>query len=454
MDKKSIIANIESLTAEQLFDEIIKGIVTLDELKATGNLDSSIRKAISKLIAQRDKEIADSQAQLDKEDDEAWERVKYGNESDIRGYIAGFPNGKHISEARREIDRITEQWEREQADKRKILDNLRRNPNSYTPGEIQGYLQNGTIRNYDLLECGIPENIIGRLENIVTPSLHPGETPDSIPEGYTEVYFWGIPGSGKTCALAATLSVAEKLGYLDISVGPGYNYMTLLKNIFIEDNAILPAASPVDATQYLPFVIRKGKDKPRSISLIELSGEIFQCFFRKNANLPLQSQQHNDTFESLIRFLKGKNRKIHFFFIDFERENNPDMDGYTQGDYLSAASTFFKNNDILGKSTDAIYIVITKSDLMPDAQTYSERVKYSIQHLQTHNFSAFINTLKGRCKQHSINAGKLTVEPFSLGKVYFQSICDFEKSSAERILDILIERIRPTRKSILDEFNK
>ncbi len=200
----------------------------------------------------------------------------------------------------------------------------------------------------------------------------------------------------------------------------------------------------------------KGRE---SVSLIELSGEIFQCFFRKNASMPLQSKQHEDTFNSLMRFLNGKNRKIHFFFIDYEKENLPDHDGYTQGNYLAAASTFFKNNDIFSKTTDAIYLVITKSDLMPckdvdKNKLYKKRVEYSKEHLKTNNFTAFVNILKNRCKQHSINAGKLTVEPFSLGKVYFQSICNFDTSSAEKLIDILVDRIPANRKSIIDVLNK
>lgn len=443
MDKQKIIANVSSLTADQLFYEIKQGNITFPELKETGNLDPTKRK-----------KIEDLQTQLSSQDDAAWERARYGNEASIRDYIANHPAGKHLEEAKAKIKELEEQRHRAQAAKQGILENLRRNPNSCTPGMIQGYLQSGTITEDDLRYCGIPHSIINKLNNIVPPRLQLGETPNSIPDGYTEVYFWGIPGSGKTCALAATLSTAEKLGYLEIAIGPGYDYMTRLKNIFITENAILPPPSPVETTQYLPFVLNKGNDKPRSVSLIELSGEIFQCFFRKNANLPLQSQQHENTFNSLIRFLNGRNRKIHFFFIDFEKENDPDSDGYTQGDYLSAASTFFKNNDIFGKSTDAIYVVITKSDLMTNAKTYQERVEYSKQHLQTKNFSAFVNALKDRCRQHSINAGKLTVEPFSLGKVYFQQICDFDNSSATKIIDVLIERIPPSKKSILDVFNQ
>ena len=70
------------------------------------------------------------------------------------------------------------------------------------------------------------------------------------------------------------------------------------------------------------------------------------------------------------------------------------------------------------------------------------------------NYLAFINSIKNSCKKYSINGGKLEVEPFSLGKVYFKHICDFEGTAAEKLVDILLERIAGTKKSILDYFNK
>ncbi|MDR2556713.1 MAG: hypothetical protein LBC49_03255, partial [Bacteroidales bacterium] len=336
-----------------------------------------------------------------------------------------------------------------------ILNNLRNNPNSYYPDEIIAYLQNGTITREELRACNIPNDVIDSIYDINPPRLQLGDTPDKIPDGYTEVYFWGIPGSGKTCALAALLSTAHKLGYLSIATGPGYDYMTRLKNIFIDDNAVLPPPSPVETTQYLPFTLKKvNENHYRSVSLIELSGEIFQCFYYKNANLPLPSQSHQDTFNSLHSFLSGNNRKIHFFFIDYDKENKRDANGYTQSDYLEAASTYFSKPEhkVFGKSTDAVYVVLTKSDLMPCSK--DERVAKAKEHLNNENFLSFINTLKDNCKKHSINAGKLTVEPFSLGKVYFKQICDFENSAATKIIDILIDRIAPGKKSILDVFNK
>ncbi len=444
MEKTKILANISSLTAEQLFNEILQGHVTLQELMNTGNLSRDVRKEINELLVQ-----------FDSKDNEAWERARYGNEVVLSDYVSQFPIGKHVQEAKEKIQYLEQVRRQAQAQKQKILDDLKLNPNSYFTDQIIKLLQDETITREDLRMCNIPDAIIDGIYNIELPRLQLGDMPEKIPAGYTEVYFWGIPGSGKTCALAALLSTAHKLGYLNIATGPGYDYMTCLKNIFVEDTAILPPPSPVETTQYLPFTLKKASEKhSRSVSLIELSGEIFQCFYYKNAGLNLPSQSHENTFNSLQRFLNDDNRKIHFFFIDYSKANKRDGFGYLQSDYLEAASVYFNNpaHKIFGKTTDAIYVVLTKSDLMPCSK--EQRVEKAKEHLNNARFTSFINALKDNCKKYSINAGRLTVEPFSLGKVYFKQLCDFEDSAANRIIEILIERIAPSKKSILDVFNK
>jgi hypothetical protein len=463
MERDFVLKNIEDLSAQQLADAIIQGSVTLDDLKATNNLDITKRRAIVAIQTEKEKEIIAIQTQKDKEDDDAWERAKYGNENSLRDYIANLPNGKYVREAKDRIDDLESQRRNQRAQKQNILDAIKQNPNYYSPNEIIDYLDNGTLTKDELITyCEVPKSAIHNLDKIKTPFLQLGVTPTSIPDGYTEVYFWGGTGSGKTCALGAVLQMAEKKGYLNIATGPGYNYANQLKNIFShngEADDFLPAPSPVETTQYLPFSLKQVNEKAvRSVSLIELSGEIFKCFFYKNAQLQLPTQSHEDTFNSLNSFLKSNNRKIHFFFIDYNKDNRPDGNGITQSDYLSAASTYFENNDVFNKSTDAVYIVLTKSDLMLDQNgnpinDYIQRVNFAKTYMQS-NYISFINTIKNSCKKYSINGGKLEVEPFSLGKVYFKQICDFDGTAAEKLVEILMERIVGTKKSILDIFNK
>lgn len=442
MKKEDILKNVVNLTVPQLHNYITEGKVTLQELRDTGNLEALKRKKIENL-----------QIDLEKEDDNAWGKAEFGNESGLRDYISNFPTGKHIEEAKNKIRYLIQEREKANEAKNRILKNLQRNFNAYPYDQVKNYLSGGVLTEEDLIDSNIPDHVIKHMEDMEIPDLVLGDTPSSIPNGYTEVYFWGVPGSGKTCALAGILSTAEKRGLLNIATGPGYDYTTKLKNIFINGTSTLPAPSPVESTQYLPFTLKNGDEKhSRSISLIELSGEIFQCFYYKNANKQFISQSHIDTFDTLMNYLNGGNRKIHFFFIDYDQKNKVDAFGYTQGNYLSAASTFFKNNNIFGKSTDAIYVVLTKSDLMPVEK--EKRVEHAKQHLKNNNFLSFVNTLKGNCREYSINAGRLTVEPFTLGEVYFKNICDFDNGSANRIIELLMERIKPSKKSLLDVFNQ
>ncbi len=452
MDKQYILDHVEDLSAEDLAKSINQGIVTLDEIRKTERLDGSKRNAISKLIK------ATEQA-----DDNAWERVRSADEPIIRDWIINNPGNKHIQDAKNRINYLQEERNRINNQRQGILDNIRRNPNKYTPYEIRDLLNNGTVTEQELRDyCNVPQSAIDNLNRIKAPQLDLGTTPDSIPDGFTEVYFWGYTGSGKSCALGAILHMAEKRGYLNLLKGPGKRYATNLKNIFSDDgdaNDFLPAPTPLESTQYLPFTLKKpNESRSRSVSLIELSGEVFRCFINIMSNEQFPTRSHESTFNSLNTFLKSNNRKIHFFFIDFDRENKPDGSGIKQSDYLADASNYFKNNAVFDNSTDAIYVVLTKSDLMRDDEgnpvERNEWMEYAKKHLNGHDYLAFINTLRDICRKYSINGGKLTVEPFSLGRVYFGGICDFDGTSAERIVEILMNRIPGTRKSILDVLNK
>lgn len=441
MDEEKILANIVNLSADQLFDAIKKGVVTLDQLIETGDLDRFKKKKILELM----------EATII-EDDNAWETASYGNESSLRDYIAKFPAGRHVDEAKRKIRELEDIRRRALAEKEELLEKIWANSNKVSSNVINAKLQDNILTKDELLDCGIPPEVVSSLGKVQRYQLDLGETPEKIPDGFTEVYFWGIPGSGKTCALAALLSTIERNGFLNITTGPGYDYMTRLKNLFLRIPAFLPPPSPADTTQYLPFVMKKPDEKfGRSVSLIEMSGEIFKCFYYINAKRQLPSQLHEDTFNTLKTYLKNNNRKMHFFFIDYDKSNEMDDDGYTQSDYLNAAATFFRNNQVFGKTTDAIYIVLTKTDLMPCDP--DQRQGQAVNHLHEQNFMSFVNVLKDNCKKFSINGGRLIVEPFSLGEVYFQNICVFEASTAQKLMGILLDRIQPSRKSILDILN-
>lgn len=466
MDKNYILEHIEDFTnAAELADFIQQGMVTLVELKKTNKFDASLRNTILKILNTREQESKKEQAEKELSDNVAWESVRYSPEFVISDWIYNNPNNLHIQEAKDRIEFLQKERESKDGLKQEILKTIRSNPNTYSPYEIRTLLNSCTLTEQDLLNCGIPQSAIDNLDRVRKPNLILGNTPTSIPDGYSEVYFWGTIGSGKTCALGAILHLAEQKGYLSLAPSDGYKYATQLKNIFSEDgeaNSFLPSPTPEEVTQYLPLTLQKTSErKRRSVSLIEISGGIFQCFSKVNGKELFDNKTQENTFNSLCAFLKSKNRKIHFFFIDYKRYNKADGNDNRQSDYLAAAATYFKEAKIFNKTTDAIYVVLTKSDLMLSdnsvvAADYDRCVELAKHYLNSekNNYKSLIRELKDICIENSINGGKLTVEPFSLGKVYFQDICNFNGNYAENIVDILMDRIVPTGKSLFDIFNK
>lgn len=444
MDKNKILANVDNLTAGQLFSFIESGIVNLDEIVKTGNLGLDKRRSILALIAN-----------LEEKDQAAWNTACNGNENDLNDYISRFPAGKYIREAKEKIRNFENIRSQALGNKQRVLQNIRNNLNFYDPDQIKGFLANGTITEADLFSLGIPQNVISSIYNIRTPTLKLENTPFTIPDGFTEVYFWGIPGSGKTCALAAILNTLNSSGSIEIPQSSGYDYTNRLINIFNNDLAYLPTTTNFRNTQYLPFTIREANErKARSVSLIELSGEIFNCFFTKVAGLPFKSTDHETTFNAVETFLRTNNPKIHFFFVDYETGNKTDADGLTQLNYLQAATTYFANpsNKIFDRTTQAIYIVLTKSDMLNGEK--ENRREETRRYLTSERVIAFVNVLKEKCVRYGINGGNLDFIPFSLGKVFFQQICEFDKETSKDVIKKFTEKIRAERNTIFDIFNR
>lgn len=446
-EKKAILDNIESISAESLFAYIHpEEEISLEEMKGTGKLEAAKRKKIEEL-----------KRNLAENDEKAWNKAK--SEATIESYneyLRLYPNGKYRTTAHELFKVLQQAKDNVGKIKNEILTKIKINPNDQlTPKIVNDHLSSGLFTTTDLKSAGIPDDIIDVLpfHNIVDLKL--GEIPKSIPTGFTEVYFWGIQGSGKTCALAAILSHAHETGVLETKSGEGFHYMNQLKNIFRNNIGFLPPATSTEVTQCLPFELKDEKGKKHPIALIELSGEIFQCYYYKTANLPLPGTSHEVTFKTVTDYLNGPNRKLHFFVFDLSKDpRKKDEYGLCQDDYLNAAQIYFKEKNIFKNSTDAIYIVATKSDLLPGDETM--RASQAESYLKKH-FSSFVEVLKEVCSSFKINDNnELRVIPFSLGKVYFNYICKFNNVSSSDIIQILKEKTGKSTNSnkVWQFFNK
>ena len=434
MDKQRIIDNITGLTAEQLFEEIKNGRITLEELSATTKLGAAKRIRITAL-----------QIQFKIADEEDWQRlVGNDNEVNLIQYITKHPSGKNVQLAKDKLSDLQAIRLEMQAERQRILDQLLINSNAFYPDQINDLLSEGIISKQDLHSCSVPACVVEHL-NVKPPFLHISSDIATIPDGHTEIYFWGVAGSGKTSAIAALLHVALEAGYINETQAKATAYTNYLSDVFTGEIGILPSPTTIETIKCLPFELKKPSEQSsREISLVESSGDIFTSFYYLNANKELPSQTHKDTFDSLIQMLNSKNRKIHLFFIDYTKRNKQDFSGYTQSDYLQAVVAYLNSKKILRKTTDAVYVVVNKCDLLkcsPDE--YSHQIR---KFLHEANFSSFINTLHDYCKTYNINEGRLLIEPFSVGKIFFHNLCEFNPHHVKKIIDTLLDKVQVRRK--------
>jgi len=177
----------------------------------------------------------------DLNDDKDWNNACVINDSyAYRQYLTQHPNGKHEQEARSRMQAY--------AGRDEFIKNLQNDRNAYYVKEIQEKVRNGVAQFDDVA------NILGREEaNAIQafdemPDLPISIPPEALQGDSTEVYFWGTPSSGKTCALGSIISSAKSKGILETMQCSGLDYMTRLSNIFDSRGiCTFPPSSPTRA---------------------------------------------------------------------------------------------------------------------------------------------------------------------------------------------------------------
>lgn len=376
-------------------------------------------------------------------DEEDWQKANIINtQQSYQNYIDTHQyDGQYVSLAK---DRIKEIIIKQ---KENIIRKLSEDSNAYS----LVWIKNAGITKEDLMgkikdSHGIIRDEVLRSWDNIPRNLTMGNTPTHIPKGSTEVYFWGVPGSGKTCAMAAILSRARQMGCFEPREGEGIGYMNQLASIFTteanQSAVLLPPGSDVDTTQYLPLTLneiiegRNGRIdiKQHDLSVIEISGEIFECFSREIQGLSFPTDEHKRTYEQLKAYLKSEdNPKYHFFIIDSQPLSNAD-----QMTCLQNAALYFKKSGIFNATTQGISLIVTKSDVLSPHR--KEWAKCATQAARD-NFYSLVTQLKVIIgdKGLGLSDGTLQVIPLSIGEVFFNSLCIFDPAPAETLVKLLIE---------------
>jgi hypothetical protein len=294
--------------------------------------------------------------------------------------------------------------------------------------EIRSFLLNGVITPMQLKEyTSMTDEIIERIQYYQKQETQFTEWTDLPPLqlNRTDVYFLGQPGSGKSCVLGSIFYYFDKTGLLaeNMQNQIGTLYRNQLKDEF--GYGILPDSTAVDGVNYMPIELRNLKNTAtrHPLNFVEMSGEIFDTAYSKGI----------DSIHPKIKeYLSNKNRKILFFIIDYDLHKKSEKVslGAGQSSKLTSVLEILDNYGALSK-VDAIYVLVTKSDLFPKER---DRVEYANEFINNHYLN-FVNNLKDKkMKYSSKNSFKITIYPFTIGNVKFKNmLATIDNSGAEYV---------------------
>lgn len=411
-----------------------------------------------------------------------WDSIDKSDIDALRNFIQENPSDSHCVEARKLINAIQEeeflgfdinalidkihsiQTDRAVNDpdeeivkeiisclqKRKItqsdlLEVIRRDSNLLRAAALKKLINDGHLAYSDLQRIGIDNRFIQHLaKGEVKQRFGLPRELQKINKVSTEIYFWGIPSSGKSCALGAILSVANN-GTVARSMSKdnecqGYGYMTRLSQLFKQDGRVgtLPEGTSIYSTYEMGFDLEDENGSVHPITCVDLAGELVRCMYKSDAGEEM-SEDEAKALETLTNVLidnRTVNRKIHFFVIEYGGEDRK-YEGLSQNEYLDAALRYIEHTKIFKKETDAIYLMLTKVD---KAGVVGQDLVQVLSSYIDSNYKGFYNGLEKICRDNEINGGKVERIPFSLGEVCFQDYCLFNEAPAANVVKKILIR--------------
>lgn len=326
-----------------------------------------------------------------------------------------------------------------------LLEMLKADNNILRASVVNMLLDNGYLDYDDFETIGINRSFIRHLVNgETTQGFVIPKKLDKINKLSTEIYFWGIPSSGKSCALGAILSVAGN-GHVAKSMSQdndcqGYGYMTRLAALFKTNDKVgtLPEGTSIYSTYEMGFDLEDVDGAVHPLTCVDLAGELVRCMYKSDANENM-SDDEMDALDTLTRVLidnRTKNRKIHFFVLEYGADDRK-YEGLTQNVYLDGALRYIERTGIFKDDTDAIYLMITKVD---KAKAVKGQLAAVLREYISEYYGGFYNGLVKICRDCEINSGNVEIVPFSLGQVCFQDYCLFDEKPAGNVVRKLLER--------------
>lgn len=344
-------------------------------------------------------------------------------------YVAAHPDGNFVQTAYQRIQA--------NAGREAFLNELASDRNSHSASEIQISVENG-VATWDDIESVFGIDRSHAIREFRAPSVLPTSIPSpKLQDKSTEVYFWGTPSSGKTCALGAIISSARRQGIFEGLECTGYDYMTRLSNIFDSHGfCTFPDSTGIGTIQEMILNLRDPKGKRHKVTLIDLAGELFRSVYFKLSGRMVNYEAENVLNTALNYLVDNRNRKMHFFVVEYGAHTR-EWEGLGMADYLEKMIQFLKEQKIMRTTTVGVYVLVTKCDLIPCAPQDRPRMAYEYV---VNKLGSFWNILHDACVQGGVQ--DLRVLSFSIGDVFAQNLCTFDGRDCDKVIDKLITKTR------------
>ena len=349
----------------------------------------------------------------------------------------------HFLEAHPYCEYREEAEEKIQNMKGDLLTDMKRFPFKYSREDMYGYISSNALTMQDLVDNS--EVLTDRGYSHIKRYPRLADEQRALPvarlenphseSGNTDVYFFGVPGSGKTCVLAGLMSLTGQLGFRFDPKGPGGggNYAMELRNY--ARTSMLPPGTRQDYVQVIDAEINDENGYLHKISMIEMSGE-------KTADFAAMDNPTNleDLGPGAASLLNNDNNKVLFFVIDPTNEKQITMGEYDQmvmqSDVLDCVSSLLMKNPGLMKKVVAIHVILTKSD------TLGDYVDQNIiqDRLNEQGYSSVLESIKANCNKYEINKQtgfKVGLYPFCIGKFMPGDVYTFDETDSLKILRVI-----------------
>lgn len=370
-------------------------------------------------------------------------------------YLQQHKSGKYISIA---LERINNKSVRDV-----FLNELKEDINKYHPSEIKEKIENNVASWNDL------ENILGDAKvNAIKDYRRPEQLPtvenlSEFSRGFTEVYFWGLRGTGKTCAIGAVIGYLQsKRRSLSPEICPGSKYLAQLETLFAnaDGTCVLPQPTTLMNLPAMALSFKDNRGKRRRVMLIDVAGEVFSGIYKKIQGEDNAIDENEEiAIENLKKSLKNSyNNKIHFFIIEYNDNNGsvniPGCGSYPKSYVMQMLAKYFEQERIFKKSSVSMNVLFTKCDRIEHGR---DRVAAVQDYLKNNSqWDTVVNDIDD--VSVAAKCGKLNVINFSIGEVFANDLCVFDPSDAEKIVEV-IESVTPPYSDnwitrVLDFFRK